>query len=213
MFILFKVVIVKFSISITRNDLYTLVNENWLNDEVINFYMNLLIDRSEKNDSLPKIYAMNTFFIPKLLQSGHAGLKRWTRKVDIFSFDVIPIPVHVSGVHWCMSIIHLKNKTIKYYDSMGQTNNRVLDSLEQYLKDESLDKKKVVFDMSDWTKESVQDCPRQSNGSDCGVFSCMFAEFVSRDSRISFSQEKMQYFRKKMIYEIATGRLMLHHND
>ncbi|CAO1391806.1 unnamed protein product [Diamesa serratosioi] len=207
------VVMVKFSISVTRNDLYTLVGDSWLNDEVINFYMNLLMDRSEKNDSLPKVYAMNTFFIPKLLQSGHSGLKRWTRKVDIFSFDVIPIPVHVGGVHWCMSIIHLKNKSIKYYDSMGHQNYRVLDALEQYLKDESLDKKNEQFDMTDWSKECVRDCPRQMNGSDCGVFSCMFAEFVSRDSKISFTQEKMQYFRKKMIYEIATGKLMLRHDD
>ncbi|CAO1410692.1 unnamed protein product, partial [Diamesa hyperborea] len=201
------VVMVKFSISITRNDLHTLMHDSWLNDEVINFYMNLLVERSEKNDSLPKVYAMNTFFIPKLLQSGHSALKRWTRKVDIFSYDIIPIPVHVGGVHWCMSIIHLKNKTIKYYDSMGHPNYRVLDSLEQYLKDESLDKKKEQFNMEGWTKESVKDCPRQMNGSDCGVFSCMFAEFISRDSNISFTQEHMQYFRQKMIYEIATGKL------
>ena len=45
----------------------------------------------------------------------------------------------------------------------------------QYLKDESLKKKKVKFDMSDWTTENIQDCPRQLNGNDCGVFSCMFA--------------------------------------
>ena len=213
MFVFFKVVMVKFSISITRNDLHTLMHDSWLNDEVINFYMNLLVERSENNDSLPKVYAMNTFFIPKLLQSGHSALKRWTRKVDIFSYDIIPIPVHVGGVHWCMSIIHFKNKTIKYYDSMGHPNFRVLDSLEQYLKDESLDKKKEQFDMEGWTKESVKDCPRQMNGSDCGVFSCMFAEFISRDSKISFTQEHMQYFRQKMIFEISTGKLVLRNND
>ena len=75
----------KFNMQITRQDLYTLVNESWLNDEVINFYMNLLIERSELGQSmgLPKVYAMNTFFIPRLLQAGHGGVKRWTKKVSI----------------------------------------------------------------------------------------------------------------------------------
>jgi sentrin-specific protease 1 len=197
--------------NITRGDLNTLVGSNWLNDEVINFYMNLLVERSEKraDDGYPKVYSMNTFFIPKLLQSGHPGLKRWTRKVDIFSYDVIPVPVHVGEVHWCMAIIHMRNKTIKYYDSMGKPNERVLDALEQYLKDECMDKKKEKFDMSGWEKVSVPDCPRQMNGSDCGVFSCMNAEFVTRDSNITFSQQHMPYFRHKMVCEIAGGAMWL----
>jgi sentrin-specific protease 1 len=29
----------------------------------------------------PSVYTFNTFFYPKLLSGGHAGLKRWTRKV------------------------------------------------------------------------------------------------------------------------------------
>ncbi|XP_058813155.1 uncharacterized protein LOC131677370 isoform X2 [Topomyia yanbarensis] len=205
-----EVIISKFNISITRNDLATLIGDNWLNDEVINFYMNLLIERSElrANEDFPRVYAMNTFFIPKLLASGHAGLKRWTRKVDIFTYDIIPVPVHVGRVHWCMAIIDLKNQSIRYYDSMGTPNKPVLDALEQYLKDESLDKRKKPFNTSDFTKEHIRDCPRQMNGSDCGVFSCMFAEHESRNREIGFSQQHMPYFRQKMIYEIAQGRLL-----
>lgn len=187
----------------------TLDGLNWLNDEVINFYMELLRQRSEDNDDLPKVYAMNTFFIPKLLQMGHAGVRRWTRKVDIFSVDIIPAPVHVGGVHWCMSIINMREKTIRYYDSMGHPNHPVLDALKKYLQDESLDKRKIPFDTSDWKLECVRECPQQRNGSDCGVFSCMFAEFATRDSPISFDQQHMQYFRRKMVLEIASGRLLL----
>lgn len=195
--------------NITRHDLNTLDGLNWLNDEVINFYMELLKERSEQCDHLPKVHVMNTFFVPKLLQMGHSGVRRWTRKVDIFAYDVIPVPVHVGGVHWCMSIIHMRDKTIKYYDSMGHPNYPVLEALKKYLHEESLDKKKVPYNTSDWSVECVRDCPQQRNGSDCGVFSCMFAEFVSRDSKISFEQEHMQYFRRKMVYEIASGRMVL----
>ena len=195
--------------NITRNDLNTLDGLNWLNDEVINYYMELIKERSQLIEYLPKVHVMNTFFIPKLLSQGHSGVKRWTRKIDIFSYDIIPVPVHVGGVHWCMSIIHLRDKTIRYYDSMGHPNYAVLDALEKYLKEESLDKKKVEFDTSEWKIECVRDCPQQRNGSDCGVFSCMFAEFISRDSKVTFDQQHMQYFRRKMVVEIATGKMIL----
>ncbi|XP_061396610.1 uncharacterized protein LOC133332243 [Musca vetustissima] len=206
-----QVLVSKFNLNITRRDIHTLCGHNWLNDEVINFYMNLLTERGEvksKSHGLPTVYAMNTFFVPRLMQAGHAGVKRWTRKVDIFSKDVIPVPVHVGGVHWCMAIIHMKNRTIKYYDSMGTPNPSVLKALEQYLKDESLDKRKQPFDTSDFQIESVQGVPRQMNGSDCGVFSCMFAEYITRNKEITFSQQNMEYFRQKMILEIVTGELL-----
>lgn len=199
----------KFSLSITKADIQTL-NWNpltWLNDEVINFYMELLAERSKLDDSLPKVHGMNTFFLKRLLDAGYSGVRRWTRKVDIFAYDVLVIPVH-KGIHWCMSIIHFKNKTIKYYDSMGAPDNQVLNALAEYLKEESLDKKKVAFDFSGWTVENVQGIPQQENGSDCGVFSCMYAEFITRNRPIVFTQQHMQYFRMKMVYEICTGKML-----
>lgn len=199
----------KFNLNISRHDIQTLSWSplQWLNDEVINFYMELVAERNRLNDKLPKIHPMNTFFLKRLQEAGHGGVRRWTRKVDIFAYDIIPIPVH-KGIHWCMAIIHLKNKTIKYYDSMGAPNNPVLSALADYLKEESMDKKKVAFDMSGWTTENVQGIPQQENGSDCGVFSCMYAEFICRNRPIVFSQQNMNYFRMKMIYEICTGRML-----
>ena len=38
---------------------------------------------------------------------------------------------------------------------------------------ESLDKKKVSLDLSDWTDVIPKDIPRQQNSWDCGVFTCM----------------------------------------
>ncbi|XP_017003786.2 sentrin-specific protease 1-like [Drosophila takahashii] len=203
-----SVLVVKFNMRITRRDIRTLLDGEWLNDEVINFYMNLMTERSEKRPGdLPATYAMNTFFVPRLLQSGHAGVKRWTRKVDIFAKDVIPVPVHVNGVHWCMAIIHMRNQTIHYYDSMGQPNQAVLNALEAYLREESLDKRKKPFDTSGFRIESATNVPRQQNGSDCGVYSCMFAEYISRDVPITFCQTEMEYFRRKMVLEIAAGEI------
>ncbi|XP_011163719.2 sentrin-specific protease 1 [Solenopsis invicta] len=196
-----------FGLRITRKDLYTLADLNWLNDEVINFYMNLLIARGTSSDKHPKVHAMNTFFYPKLLSGGHSSLKRWTRKVDIFAQDLMVVPIHLD-IHWCMSIVDFRDKTIIYYDSMGSSNPKCLAALKQYLQDESLDKKKQPYNMNDWKLQSAKNIPQQMNGSDCGVFSCMFAEYVCANKKITFTQDDMPYFRNKMVYEILKGKLL-----
>lgn len=70
--------------------------------QIINFYMNQLVERGEQ-EGKPKVYAFNTFFYPKVMGQGHESVRRWTRRVDIFSKDYILIPVHL-GMHWCLAV-------------------------------------------------------------------------------------------------------------
>ncbi|XP_075992788.1 uncharacterized protein LOC142987718 isoform X2 [Anticarsia gemmatalis] len=203
-----QLLVEKFNLRIHRRDLQTLAGLNWLNDEVINFYMNLLMQRSEERKDLPKVYATNTFFFPKLIQSGQAGLRRWTRKVDIFAHDLMVVPVHL-GVHWCMSLIDFRARKVSYLDSMGAKNQQCLDALMQYLRDEHKDKKGAPFDETGWKAECLRDIPQQMNGSDCGMFACTFAEFSSRDAPYSFTQAHMPYLRRKAALEILSGKLLL----
>ncbi|XP_052782238.1 sentrin-specific protease 1-like [Mya arenaria] len=201
-----EVLVDKFRLQITRRDIHTLAGLNWLNDEVINFYMNLLMERGEA-DNKPSVYAFNTFFYPKVTSSGHSAVRRWTRRVDVLGMDYIIIPVHL-GMHWCLAIIDFKKKQIRYYDSMGGGDRGCLNVLQQYLCDESKDKKKKDFDLTGWTCVAMKDIPQQQNGSDCGMFACKFAEYVTREAPISFTQENMPYFRRRMVYEIVTAKLL-----
>uniref|UniRef100_A0A1A9W530 Ubiquitin-like protease family profile domain-containing protein n=1 Tax=Glossina brevipalpis TaxID=37001 RepID=A0A1A9W530_9MUSC len=203
-----RVLVTKFNINITRGDIQTLCDSNWLNDKIIDFYMNLLVDRSEKkqySDDLPTVYAMSTAFLLRLRLSGYDSVKRWTRKEDIFSKDILLIPINVAGTHWCIAIVQIKNHTIKCYDSMGLSNPSILKDLKQYLKKEAIDKCKEPIH---FTLESVSNTPRQINDSDCGVISCIIAEYVTRNKSITFSGQHMKYFRKKMILEIIQGELL-----
>ncbi|XP_022913577.1 uncharacterized protein [Onthophagus taurus] len=202
-----EVLVSKFNMNITRADMGTLHGLSWLNDEVINFYMNLIIERG-KSKSFPAAYAMNTFFYPKISTGGQSSVRRWTRKVDIFSYDMIAVPIHL-GMHWCMAMIDFRTKTINYYDSMGSPNKSCLTTLLQYLRDEHNDKKKTDIDLSDWRLINARDIPQQMNGSDCGMFSITFAEFLTRDAKISFAQENMPYLRRKVAVEILEGKLFI----
>lgn len=205
-----KVLVEKFSMRIHRYDILTLVGTSWVNDEIINFYMNLLMDRSKRRaGQMPRVYAMNTFFLQRLQQEGYKAVRRWTRKVDLFSNDIVLVPVHSENVHWCLAVIDLRYFKILYYDSLGKSNQNVLDTLEKYLKSESLDKRQQPFDTAGFLIDSIpaDKLPQQKNCSDCGVFCCMFAEYISRDEEISFSQAQMSFFRKKMVLDICSGEL------
>ena len=52
---------------------------------------------------------------------GFNKVKRWTKKVDLFSQSLILIPVHL-GMHWCLATIDMDTKAIIYYNSMGGNN-------------------------------------------------------------------------------------------
>lgn len=193
-------------VQILRKDVQTLLGLNWLNDEIMNAYMTLLVLRG-KEYCRKKVYAFNTFFYPKLRSSGYSAIKRWTRKVDIFSHDFVLVPVHL-GNHWCLAFIDFTKKTISYFDSMGGHSMGCCNTLLEYLKQESLDKRKQDFGNEDWRLIEKTDIPKQQNCSDCGVFACTYAEYLTRPAKFNFTQEDMPYFRKKMIYEIITKKII-----
>lgn len=196
-------------VQLLRKDIRTLTGLNWLNDEIINAYMSLIVMRGRQADR-KKVYAFNTFFYPKLRESGYNSIRRWTRKVDIFTFDYLLVPVHL-GNHWCLAFVDLTDRIISYYDSLGGGPNGCCDTLLEYLRYESNDKKKQDLDDENWRlldQYHTEGIPRQQNCSDCGVFACTYAEYLTRQAKLNFSQEHMPYFRKKMIYELVTKRIL-----
>lgn len=199
----------KFNISICRKDVQTLRGLNWLNDEIINFYMSLICERGkDESNSYLKVHAFTTFFYPKLIKDGFMSLRRWTRKVDIFSFDMIIIPLHL-GLHWTLAVIDFDCREIRYYDSMNGNNGECLKALRNYLVEEHKDKKGAPYDLSDWNFLHNKNLPQQMNGSDCGMFACKYAEYLSRaKTNFNFNQSHMPYFRRRMIWEILNTKLM-----
>lgn len=70
------------------------------------------------------------------------------------------------------------------------------------------DKKKQDLQTDQWKKIRRTDIPTQQNGSDCGMFACKFAEYASRRAEIDFDQQRMPYFRKRMVWEICQQKLL-----
>lgn len=115
-------------------------------------------------------------------------------------------PIHL-GNHWCLVCVNFVDKTVTYYDSLEGTNPKCLDVIFDYLKKEYENKKDIKLDCSGWRLMNAKDCPIQKNGFDCGVFTCINAEYLSRDAKLDFTQEDMPKLRLRICYEILKNRL------
>ncbi|KAI0359160.1 cysteine proteinase [Trametes cingulata] len=209
---------------VSHEDISRLRPCQWLNDEIINFYGQLILTRAEESKENPgangtagsgrkkplNAHYFSTFFWSKLKGQGYqkARLSKWTKKIDIFSKDVILIPVNHNNAHWTAAAINFRKKRIESYDSMGMERGQVFKLLRQYLDEEHRDKKKKPFDFTGWQDYILPDTPQQENGYDCGVFTCQFLEALSRgEEDFPFSQANMPYLRRKMVWEIGHAKL------
>ncbi|TBU64827.1 cysteine proteinase [Dichomitus squalens] len=207
---------------VSNEDLQRLRPAQWLNDEIINFYGQMILSRSEDSKENPgdsvvngrkrplNVHYFSTFFWSKLRGQGYekARLAKWTKKIDIFSKDVILIPVNHSNAHWTAAAINFRKKRIESYDSMGMARGEVFKVLRQYLDDEHRNKKKKPFDFTGWEDYTLPNTPQQENGYDCGVFTCQFLESLSRgEESFAFTQHNMPYLRRKMVWEIGHVKL------
>ncbi|KAF7837813.1 ubiquitin-like-specific protease ESD4 [Senna tora] len=198
------------NIGITGEILKCLRPGAWLNDEVINLYLELLKEREKREpQKFLKCHFFNTFFYKKLIggRSGYdfKSVRRWTTQkklgYSLLECDKVFVPIH-KEIHWCLAIINKKDKKFQYLDSLRGRDNQVLTVLARYFTDEVKDKNGEEFDVSSWEKEFVEDLPEQENGYDCGMFMIKYADFYSRGLGLCFNQGHMPYFRRRTAKEI-----------
>ncbi|KAJ8127811.1 hypothetical protein O1611_g5825 [Lasiodiplodia mahajangana] len=98
--------------TIDKDDIQRLDEGQFLNDNIIIFYLRYLQKNLEDSngDVAKRIYFQNTFFYDKLkpTKSGQGinydSVKSWTSKVDLFSKDYIIVPIN-EYAHWYVAII------------------------------------------------------------------------------------------------------------
>jgi hypothetical protein len=61
---------------------------------------------------------------------------RWSRRLDLSTYDNIFLPINVNNVHWCMAVIRPKAKQLLYLDSLNGESPYCLKLLERFLNDE-----------------------------------------------------------------------------
>jgi len=206
--------------SVQRKSIHTLRPGKWLNDEVIHYFYSMLAKRDEAlsaaNPGRKRSHFFMSFFFTKLFDEGatneyrYSNVKRWSKKVpgkDIFALDKICVACNVLQTHWTCVVIFMQEKRIQFYDSMRGDGYHYSDGLLQYLKDEWAAKKGGELpDADKWRIVGAETgIPRQLNGFDCGVFTCMFADFLSVDRPLSFDQSHIDQCRHRIVLSILKG--------
>ena len=212
---------------ITRQNMQTLRPGCWLSDEVIHFFLAMLAQRDQDlcaaDPGRKRSHFFKSFFMTKLLNEGHAtqsgvyeyrNVKRWSKKVpgkDIFNLDKIVFPINVNRSHWVCVVAFMQEKKIQFYDSMGDDGMEFLQAVFRYIQDEHLDKKKKPLpDVDQWQLvPCTNDTPQQLNLVDCGVFTCMFADFVTKNCPLLFGQEHINQCRQRIALSILQGKAIM----
>ena len=199
-----EVVINAFNIKLTRKDLQSLSSPNWLNDQVVNFYFSTL--EQECNKAIRTVFVFSTFFYTRLALDGYEGVANWTKRVDLFTFDRLLVPINYQQ-HWSLVVVNVKSKTISHLDSMLTENYKFTRAVKDFLLDEHLAKRGIRPLAASWTCKFEKNIPRQYNSSDCGVFMCMFADYICQRKMVDFNHTDMVYFRKRMIINILRSNI------
>lgn len=98
--------------TVEKDDIPRLDEDQCLNDNIIGFYLRYLYTELETHrpETARRIYFHNSFFYEKLKAAprgakiNYQGVKNWTNKVDLFSYDYIVVPVN-EHYHWWVAII------------------------------------------------------------------------------------------------------------
>jgi len=140
--------------------------------------------------------------------------------MDIFKYEICLFPIHINGNHWALATIQHRVKHIGFYCSRGESTT-FKEKLLDFLKREHLARKGTSlpqdYRLSDVSGIPLQEPlrkldptldPKQENTWDCGVYTCMYMEYLSRDAPFRFSQRDIINFREQIAWEIISGGLV-----
>eukprot|EP01060_Flectonema_neradi_P039278 TRINITY_DN858_c0_g3_i1.p1 TRINITY_DN858_c0_g3~~TRINITY_DN858_c0_g3_i1.p1 ORF type:complete len:320 (+),score=32.16 TRINITY_DN858_c0_g3_i1:107-1066(+) len=199
-------------IKLRRRDYSTLSGHNWVNDEVINAYLKLIIHRTNMMYGMQSAFAFGTHFFMKLIHSecDFSAVSRWTKKVDIFSYTILVLPCNLTN-HWGLTVVDFGQGTVAYFDSLGLAGDDVVDVLIDYLSYEYFQRKGSPKDFSYLKRIVPTDIPIQENSYDCGVFVCQYCNCLLsyRGMQFPFNQSDIPYLRRRMGIELIVGKVPL----
>ncbi|KIW71289.1 hypothetical protein PV04_03472 [Phialophora macrospora] len=186
--------------------------DRWLNDEVINGYLQLVVKHGRQNDrpaQVPSYHAFSSFFFNNLEQKGHDGVKRWGVRAKIGGKSLLEtegvfIPIN-SGAHWTLLVVSGKARSATHYNSMAGSGRRYIAAVKTWLAGEL----GSHYKEEEWTFVERGESPMQSNMDDCGVFTITSARQIMLGlTPMSYGPEMIPLQRKRIVAELVAGELL-----
>ena len=92
-------------------------------------------------------------------------------------------PINIRNSHWTLVIVLIQKKLIVYRDALGNSGRLYTNAIKEYIFDEWHYRKGIPMtqvQMDEWVEVPMPpvDSPQQENGFDCGMFVCMYADYM-----------------------------------
>ncbi len=201
------------SLSLHQSTLESMRPREWFNDDVITAYMALL----QHSRAGKKNVFMNTLFYgmyvskydptyaKKSAAVRHPRVAGMTRRLKTTDPVQIFVPVNHNNTHWTLIVIDVKNKQVISLDSLNKERKTPRREMLEWIEREHIVKGKP-FNKKEWTTFKAN-APSQTNGYDCGVFTCMFAAFLGNDRPITFKQKDLVKMRARLAWSVLNMKL------
>ncbi|KAL6242844.1 hypothetical protein RBB50_010490 [Rhinocladiella similis] len=186
--------------------------DSWLNDEVINGYLKIIVEHGKKNDrptQVPTHHAFVSFFYNNLAEKGYDSVKRWANRAKIggkrlLETEQVFIPIN-RGMHWTLCVVSGKNKTITHYNSLGGNGRPYVETIKKWVKEEL----GSAYHEEEWIFDYSGETPHQTNMDDCGVFTITSARQIMLGlTPMSYNADQIQLQRRRIVAELMNGALL-----
>ena len=184
---------------IQRGTMIRLTGDTWLSDDIIHAFLNQTAIRGIQQGH--RVLCLG----PQLAITTDNPRYSWTqlhrrelKHVDITSLETILTPVNVGGDHRVLAHADLTSNTIAVYDSFHRPTNRIAEGLQAYLKSHP-----QLADRQ-WTIDPTRQCPVQTNGFDCGLFTCAAALCIINRQDFHFHGDQMRNFRLQLAHRLLS---------
>ncbi|KAM3742484.1 hypothetical protein ACB098_07G071500 [Castanea mollissima] len=219
------------AVCISKRDIELLQPERFINDTIIDFYIKQLKNKIQPGEE-HRYHFFNSFFFRKLADldkdpssacEGRAAFQRvrkWTRKVNLFTKDYIFIPVNYS-LHWSLIVIcypgevaNFKDEDIEnlpkvpcilHMDSIRGSHRGLKNLFQSYLCEEWKERHgQTAAEVSSkflHLRFVSLELPQQENSFDCGLFLLHYVELFLEEAPINFNP-----FRITMSSKFLNGK-------
>lgn len=204
---------------VRRRDIASLDHTNLVSSAAIDTYLHLLQRRSREAPPECKylrVLALNAEFYTKVRSGDYDGAKRMIprkERAGVLEQDrlLVPILTEARGAdHWVLAVIAPRERQLSIFNSMCSGSTTMLEPLRKWLVQEhpgTTPKNFGVGVPAAVGPDGEVPLPQQTNGVDCGVFVCQYANSVTAGRWPDWAQEDIGYIRQRMGLELLEGRI------
>ena len=209
------IIIQKYQFSINLLTFHRLKDGEWLNDDIINFYIELLReDSTQYGQCKSQTYFANTFFFKYLKDFEgnfcYENVIKWTKDMNIFKMKRLLFPLHTFGSHWALALIDMVSKEIHYIDSIHNDGTFASLTIFNMWLSKEYDKWHHTPTPFDHFKLVKSNCPPQTNCTDCGIFLLTYMHLIYLNKSLDLMDQSMApVMRRKVAFSIARGILQV----